>query len=175
MRQRLCRRRRIGDLPAAEFLHDLRAEFGNLGLAAAAYNAGGQRVRDWLAGRRTLPDETRAYVRIVTGSEVGEWAKSQPLQITDTIANDIPCVDIARLELPSAPSMTVLKTRVLAQTSANHPTWVAQLIGEESEFKALDRYAQLKRKHPAILGGSSLPSYIIRLGEAQRRLGTGSG
>ena len=138
---------------AAEFLHDLRAEFGNIGLAAAAYNAGGQRVRDWLAGRRTLPDETRAYVRIVTGREVGEWAKSPPLQINDTIANDIPCVDIARLELRSLPSTTVLKTRVLAQTAANHPTWVAQLIGEESEFKALDRYAQLKRKHPAILAG----------------------
>ena len=63
---------------AAEFLHDLHAEFGNIGLAAAAYNAGAQRVRDWLAGRRTLPGETKAYVRIVTGREVGEWARSQP-------------------------------------------------------------------------------------------------
>ena len=56
---------------AAEFLHDLHAEFGNIGLAAAAYNAGAQRVRDWLAGRRTLPNETKGYVRIVTGREVG--------------------------------------------------------------------------------------------------------
>jgi soluble lytic murein transglycosylase-like protein len=42
---------------SAEFLRELRAQFGNLGLAAAAYNAGPQRVRDWLAGRRTLPSE----------------------------------------------------------------------------------------------------------------------
>ena len=53
---------------AAEFLHDLHAEFGNIGLAAAAYNAGAQRVRDWLAGRRTLPNETKGYVRIVDGA-----------------------------------------------------------------------------------------------------------
>jgi len=139
---------------AAEFLHDLHAEFGNIGLAAAAYNAGAQRVRDWLAGRRTLPDETRGYVRIVTGHEVGEWARSQPLQITDTMANDVPCADIARLELSVAPSTTVRNTRVSrAQPAANHPSWAAQLIGEESELKALDRYAQLKRKHPAILAG----------------------
>ena len=139
---------------AAEFLHDLHAEFGNIGLAAAAYNAGAQRVRDWLAGRRTLPGETKAYVRIVTGHEVGEWARSQPPQITDTMANDVPCADIAGLELSAAPSTTVRKTRITGtQPAANHRTWVAQLIGEESELKALDRYAQLKRKHPAILGG----------------------
>src|SRR5262249_12135610 len=49
---------------SAEFLRDLRAQFGNLGLAAAAYNAGPQRVRDWLVGKRTLPARTRAYRRI---------------------------------------------------------------------------------------------------------------
>jgi len=48
---------------SAEFLRELRAQFGNFGLAAAAYNAGPQRVRDWLAGKRTLPSETQAYAR----------------------------------------------------------------------------------------------------------------
>src|SRR6516165_11145197 len=52
---------------AAEFLQELRSKFGNLGLAAAAYNAGPQRVRDWLRGSRTLPNETRNYVYAVTG------------------------------------------------------------------------------------------------------------
>jgi soluble lytic murein transglycosylase-like protein len=32
---------------SAKLLRDLRREFGNLGLAAAAYNAGSGRVRDW--------------------------------------------------------------------------------------------------------------------------------
>jgi soluble lytic murein transglycosylase-like protein len=52
---------------SAKLLRDLRREFGNLGLAAAAYNAGPGRVRDWLAGRRGLPRETDAYVRLITG------------------------------------------------------------------------------------------------------------
>jgi len=43
---------------SAEFLRELRGQFGNLGLAAAAYNAGPQRVRAWMAGSRTLPAET---------------------------------------------------------------------------------------------------------------------
>jgi soluble lytic murein transglycosylase-like protein len=36
---------------SAEFLRELRAQFGNLGAAASAYNAGPQRVRDRLAGK----------------------------------------------------------------------------------------------------------------------------
>ena len=40
---------------AAEFLAELRREFGNLGLAAAAYNAGPGRVRDFIDGRAACP------------------------------------------------------------------------------------------------------------------------
>jgi hypothetical protein len=60
---------------SAEFLAELRDQFGNLGLAAAAYNAGPQRVRDFMAGARGLPSETRNYVLAITGRSVDEWAK----------------------------------------------------------------------------------------------------
>ena len=59
---------------SAEFLAELRDEFGNLGLAAAAYNAGPQRLRNFLAGSRGLPSETRRYVLTITGRSVEEWA-----------------------------------------------------------------------------------------------------
>lgn len=36
---------------SAEYLNELRGQFGNLGLAAAAYNAGPRRVQDWLDGK----------------------------------------------------------------------------------------------------------------------------
>jgi hypothetical protein len=55
-------------------LVELRNEFGNLGLAAAAYNAGPQRVRKYLAGSRGLPIETRNYVLAITGRPVEAWA-----------------------------------------------------------------------------------------------------
>jgi len=44
---------------SAEFLSELRKQFGNLGLAAAAYNAGPRRVQEWLAGTGAMPQETR--------------------------------------------------------------------------------------------------------------------
>src|SRR6266478_882417 len=59
---------------SAEFLSELRSQFGNLGLAAAAYNAGPRRVQEWLAGTGPMPQETRNYVVAITGSTVEEWA-----------------------------------------------------------------------------------------------------
>lgn len=64
---------------SGEFLAELRGEFGNLGLAAAAYNAGPQRVRDYLAGLHDLPSETRHYVLAITGRSVDEWATAAEL------------------------------------------------------------------------------------------------
>ena len=61
---------------SAEFLNELRNQFGNLGLAAAAYNAGPRRVQEWLAGTGPMPQETRNYVAVITGSTVDEWANA---------------------------------------------------------------------------------------------------
>ena len=58
---------------AAEFLREQRAAFGSLGMAAAAYNAGPHRVRKWLSGRSSLPQETRAYVARITGRSADDW------------------------------------------------------------------------------------------------------
>ena len=58
---------------SAMYVSDLSAQFGNLGLAAAAYNAGPGRVAGWIAGRRTLPAETRDYVASITGAAAEEW------------------------------------------------------------------------------------------------------
>jgi len=60
---------------SARWLKELREQFGNLGLAAAAYNSGPRRVQDWLHGRGKLPGETRDYVKIITGRTVEEWVK----------------------------------------------------------------------------------------------------
>jgi soluble lytic murein transglycosylase-like protein len=64
-------------LPAsADFLRELVGRFGNFGLAAAAYNGGPRRVKDWLAGRGRLPKETRDYVLRITGRNAEHWAKA---------------------------------------------------------------------------------------------------
>jgi hypothetical protein len=62
---------------AAHLLADLRSRFGNLGVAAAAYNAGPARVSLWLQGGGGLPAETRAYVRFVTRRAVEAWTGTE--------------------------------------------------------------------------------------------------
>ena len=61
---------------SAEFLRELRGQFGNLGLAAAAYNAGPQRVRDWMAGSRTLAGRDPQLRAGDHRHSADEWARS---------------------------------------------------------------------------------------------------
>ncbi|HZZ61827.1 MAG TPA: lytic transglycosylase domain-containing protein [Roseiarcus sp.] len=66
-------------IPAsATLLAELARRFGNLGLAAAAYNAGPNALADWLAGKGVLPLETQDYVLAVTGHDVEEWRGAKP-------------------------------------------------------------------------------------------------
>jgi hypothetical protein len=86
-------------LPAsAKFLRKLHDEFGNLGLAAAAYNAGSGRIQKWLSGRSPLPRETRDYVRIITGNNAENWLeefKTLPLHLE--LPRGAPCEGVGGL------------------------------------------------------------------------------
>src|SRR5438874_5225705 len=140
---------------SAEFLRELRAQFGNLGLAAAAYNAGPQRVRDWLAGKRTLPSETQIYVRNVTGRSVQEWVRPDQKSLPVAIPTEMSCAEIQTAKLVAKPQSgsAVVQPKPLSE-------WGVQLVGDRSEIKALTVYRQLQKKHEAILG--SYEPIIIR-------------
>jgi hypothetical protein len=86
-------------LPAsAKFLRKLRDDFGNLGLAAAAYNAGPGRIQKWLARESELPRETRDYVRIITGTKAEDWTeRSEALAIRIDLPREAPCEGIGSL------------------------------------------------------------------------------
>jgi hypothetical protein len=76
---------------SAEFLRELRDKFGNVGLAAAAYNAGPQRVRDWIAGKQPIPAQTRHYVSTVTGRSIDKWLSARNVgPVRDRQALDCP-------------------------------------------------------------------------------------
>ena len=133
---------------AAEFLAELRGKFGNLGLAAAAYNAGPQRVRDWLSGSRTLPSETRNYVYAVTGVSADDWAagakdSSRPLPPS---CNDM----IALLRRGPNPFVAELEKRVVQGTLA---PWGVQLSAGFSRERALISYARLAKQYASVLTG----------------------
>ena len=81
-------------LPAsARLLRQLQLQFGNLGLAAAAYNAGPGRVTDWLRKGKALPKETRSYVRIITGRPAESWRGSMQ-DAAFQLTPQLPCRDL---------------------------------------------------------------------------------
>ena len=155
---------------SAEFLRQLRAQFGNLGLAAAAYNAGPNRVTRWLSGRTTLPSETRAYVQIITGEVAERWTecRSEP-------ESKQSCPDVyAGATVPPA------RTNVVREAGAHGP-WGLQLAGDWSEARALSEFQKLQTRFPSVLGDrkavvlrsqiagrGSASWYRIRVAEATR-------
>jgi hypothetical protein len=82
---------------AGKLLRKLKTQYGNLGLAAAAYNAGPQRVNAWLAEHRTLPGETRAYVVRITGQAADRWMTGELAHDPQAIVQPAraPCAEVA--------------------------------------------------------------------------------
>ncbi len=82
---------------SAQLLRTLYRTFGNLGLAAAAYNAGPKRVQDWLAKRGPLPEETRNYVQTITGHAPEKWTVASSIELPLDLPRRAPCDGVAGL------------------------------------------------------------------------------
>jgi hypothetical protein len=155
---------------SAELLRDLKKEFGNLGLAAAAYNAGPKRVQDWLANRRSLPTETQAYVRIVTGRAVDDWKSSQSSGLSPILGENIPCLQIAKTLAGLTARSVSLSARTPAATasaSLGEPAWGIQLLGNNSKVSVLAAYRELQIRYKGVLGQREplvIPSRVGRTG-----------
>jgi hypothetical protein len=164
---------------SASYLRELRTTFrGNLGLAAAAYNAGPGQVEAWLAGRRLLPFETQAYVRIVTGYTAEAWVAQPPPQLEALAAppegtsKGARCVELAKLMRESA------RHRLALRSSPAWGPWGVQLVGNWSEGAVLAAYERMRRKYIAVLGDrlplvmygrrGSGSTFIVRVSEKTR-------
>jgi hypothetical protein len=131
---------------AAELLATLKGQFGNLGLAAAAYNAGPTRLANWLAGAGRLPDETLDYVVAVTGHPVDDWtaggaaakAGDEAVFPKTSCAAEVAAVRVA------APAAA-------AQSSLTAP-WGVQIAGSFSKAAALAIYQRARTLYPSALG-----------------------
>jgi uncharacterized membrane protein YeaQ/YmgE (transglycosylase-associated protein family) len=85
-------------IPAsARLLRDLYQKFGNLGLAAAAYNAGPKRIADWRANKGPLPQETQDYVKAITGWPTEAWTDAQTGSPALKLPRAAPCQEFAGL------------------------------------------------------------------------------
>ncbi|HEX2537939.1 MAG TPA: lytic transglycosylase domain-containing protein [Pseudolabrys sp.] len=88
----------IEAIPAsARLLRSLFDQFGNLGLAAAAYNAGPKRIHDWLSRKGKLPEETQGYVKTITGKAADSWKDASAGTPAIKVPQRAPCQDAAGL------------------------------------------------------------------------------
>jgi hypothetical protein len=160
---------------SASYLHDLAAKFGNLGLAAAAYNAGPGRVSAYVSSHRPLPGETRNYVAIITGWTVDEWASATPPKTAETtIPQGVPCTRLANLIL--APKEEAHRI------AAYVPRWGMQLTANWNESRAWAVYRSIAKKYAGLIGDrepivirgrglgmGSATRYNIRIADDDRR------
>lgn len=143
-------------IPAsASYLADLKGRFGSLELAAAAYNAGPGRIVRWRSGKADLPDETRAHVRFVTGTDLaagdGDTAKQPEASVDDCLTT------LASLRAEDGSS----SRGALAQATL---PWGVQLVAGPSKAKALKEYAALQRQHAGILADYGPTVIATKLG-----------
>jgi hypothetical protein len=156
---------------AARLVADLTRRFGNVGLAAAAYNAGSDRVASWLAGSGGLPAETRAYVISVTGIPAEDWRRvGAQVKTEDDVDGAESCAAVtaslrteeAVIPIPIAP-------------------WGVQLAGNFSKAIALASFARAAQRYQRIVGDTQpmvvygvvrsrgrLPFYRVMIPEASR-------
>jgi hypothetical protein len=134
---------------SASLLSDLRREFGNFGLAAAAYNAGAERVRAWLSGSSGLPWETQDYVQFVTGRAAEEWklAETDLPEALKTAGAEVQesCRKLAPLVVRA-----VYETEPLTASGAWRP-WGVHISTSFSKAKALTQFGRLKQRYAKVL------------------------
>jgi hypothetical protein len=139
---------------SAEFLNELRNQFGNLGLAAAAYNAGPRRVQEWLAGSGPMPQETRNYVIAITGTSVDDWATASKNGNKDgkklDRAPNTSCRELMAL-LRRAPNPFVTQLEQHVKLGADR-LWGVQLAAGFNRDKALTMYSRAMKQLSAVIG-----------------------
>jgi soluble lytic murein transglycosylase-like protein len=135
---------------SAEFLSELRNQFGNLGLAAAAYNAGPRRVQDWLDGKGYMPGETRNYVSAITGVTVEDWQAAGRNGKTPPRAATSSCRELMAL-LQRAPNPFVTQLEARVKLGEARP-WGVQLAAGFNRDRALMSYARVMLRLRTVVG-----------------------
>src|SRR4029079_15901366 len=110
---------------SGKLLRKLHLQFGNLGLAAAAYTAGPGRIYDWMGARRGLPGETRAYVARITGHRADQWLSRQFVREAEALLMPAraPCPEVAEAVKEQAHFVRVAKlmSELVAATAPPAP------------------------------------------------------
>jgi hypothetical protein len=130
---------------SAKLLAELELRFGNLGLAAAAYNAGPTAVNNWLADKGALPFETQDYVLAITGRSVEDWrGPTPPSSASPELA--APCLSMVATLRTGPPAASPVVSGLFAP-------WGVQVAGSFSKAAALDAFARDQARYASVIAG----------------------
>ena len=144
---------------SAKLLAELELRFGNLGLAAAAYNAGPTAVGNWLAGKGDLPFETQDYVLAITGYSAEDWRGPTPPSSASP-KPAAPCLSLVATLRTGPPAASPVVSGLFAP-------WGVQVAGSFSKAAALAAFARDQARYASVIG--AMDPFI--LGSALRSRG----
>jgi hypothetical protein len=131
---------------AAAYLAEMRATYGNLGLAAIGYNGGENRLARWLSRGGFLPLETEDYVLSITGKPVEHFIDR---------ANDVEDRPLhTKLTFDEAcRSLPVIQSAIIPMASRPRLPWGIQVAGSFRRSAAIGQWQRLRRQFAAVLAG----------------------
>ena len=151
-------------LPAsAKYLGELKTGFGNLGLAAAAYNAGESRVSRWLNSGGFLPIETENYVLDIMGEPADVFSDAKYAGTVQPLHPTLKFGDACR-KLP------VTMSEVVAMSTVQLKPWGVQVAGNMRRAVAVRQWQRVKARFPALLSGHEPAVSRVRPASGPRRI-----
>lgn len=134
---------------AARLLGRLVQQFGNFGLAAAAYNAGPRRIQDWLTNKGKLPQETQGYVKTITGRAPETFTTAAKGIPAMKLPRRAPCQEAAGLLAWNGPDHIPLPPQKDAARLAEHHR------GKQMQAKKAEKPARHGAKKVAAAKGAA--------------------
>ncbi len=148
-------------IPAsAAYLAELEGRFGNLGLAAAAYNSGEGRVSRWLSSGGFLPIETENYVLGILGEPADRFADRG-------YRGSPPALDASRPFGTACRALPVSGAATVAMATVPVLPWGIQVAGHFSRDVALRQWQRLRDRHPGVLAGHEPVVSRVRTGRGR--------
>lgn len=152
---------------SAHYLSELTRTFGNIGLAAVAYNGGERRAAEFIAQTGGLATETINYVEIITGQSAEDWREARLQNLAQNLAQNLvekldlrlsktkpfmaACLDLAKNSRVSALKSLRPKPRL--------PAWGVQMASGSTRAKAASSFDRNTRSCSAEIGNQA-PDYI---------------
>jgi hypothetical protein len=140
---------------SAEYLRFLERKYGNLGLAAAAYNSGEGRVSRFVDGSGGVPLETREYVAIITGHSIEYWLDENPEPPDYTLHPELE-FEPACIKMAEAVPMPDLFEQDVWQP------WGILIAQNYSQGVAREAFQREQADHAGVLGDEILMLLTVR-------------